>query len=469
MLSPDDCQAAQHGAAAELRLRIERIEIGPDQPAQCWLTGVVTLLRRDHDGRLKPGETIILRIDSRHREQRCPPGDDLRLCIEELVPGVSVHAWVDPVDLEARPPIHGVVMGQARLVDDSSVRVLDGTACGQPCHEAGPQAGPEATSTTPLWAFPGGLKALDLPTAQAFRRMLACFIHWLAARGGLAGDAELTRWTLLQQLTEASVDAAAIIEALDDELRSDDVTTTFRPFAGRYLEWSGGFSNDYWRFFVEQADRLDLTEVQPDSAGITAFGHWIDQRWQQFQAQSSALWEPLVASVGTETDHAWTGQSRTQWLADVVRRTDELATARPSQHRRRLDAYWAVIDAAVRFPDATVVSALALTWLRIDDVGVQQAVYRALAHFSDEILVSGLLPVLPLFGPETTATIELVSALVKPRQADEVTRLGELLRSFPREQSEALLAALERVGIDGDDEVADLLVQLRPARDDGDP
>lgn len=74
--------------------------------------------------------------------------------------------------------------------------------------------------TAPLWAFPGGLKVLDLPTAQAFRRMLACFIHWLSARGGLANDAEVRRRELLNRLSEPAVDASAIIAALDDELRT---------------------------------------------------------------------------------------------------------------------------------------------------------------------------------------------------------------------------------------------------------
>lgn len=120
MISPEDVAAARQRASAHLQLRIEKVEIGTEQPGHCWLSGSIQSLWRDRSGGLSVGMRIRLQVDSRRRNQRCPPGDDLRLRTDQLRPRATIEAYADPVMSDAEQPSYQVIMGQAEL--NSSAR-----------------------------------------------------------------------------------------------------------------------------------------------------------------------------------------------------------------------------------------------------------------------------------------------------------------------------------------------------------
>lgn len=116
MLSPDDADQARQNATAHFQMCIDRIAVAADQPAHCWLTGPVYALIRDRSAFLRRGDTIRLRVDTRYRAQRCPPGDDQRLCIEDLMPGARVIVFADAMNRLADGIDFQVVLGQAELL-----------------------------------------------------------------------------------------------------------------------------------------------------------------------------------------------------------------------------------------------------------------------------------------------------------------------------------------------------------------
>ena len=86
MYSPEDIAAARRTAAFHLEVRMLKMEPTRTQPGQAWVTGEVTQVYRT-DGRVKPGATLGFWVDTTRRGLRSPPGDDVRLELEELLPG----------------------------------------------------------------------------------------------------------------------------------------------------------------------------------------------------------------------------------------------------------------------------------------------------------------------------------------------------------------------------------------------
>ena len=294
----------------------------------------------------------------------------------------------------------------------------------------------------PLWSFPGGLGQLDRGMADGFRRMLAGFVYWLASRQGLS-YADPDRGAQLSGLSHSRSDPARTIERLGDQLLHTDVVDQVRPFAQHYLRMQPGhLSNDWWEFFVERDDRADLSEVDPDLKALEAFGQVIDQRLKQFTEQSPKLWEPLTPVAKAPP---WSGANEEDWLSDLGVASRALSCARPSQHRTSLLEYWSVVDAAPSFVTASVARALAETWLEVTDFAVQQSVSRALHHFPAEIIVAGLLPVLPRLGAESEAAVELLSTISTPWSPRQLDQIVALLRVAPASQvqdwSRTLVAA----------------------------
>lgn len=138
VISPEDIASARAGAGAHLRLRIEQVEIGREQPGHCWLSGSIQVLWHDRSGKLSPGMRIRLQVDSRRSMQRCPPGDDLRLQVEQLRRGVVVDAYAGAIEeaaVEAAEPCYRVVCGQVEAVavaeSATSVPPCQASCCGQ--------------------------------------------------------------------------------------------------------------------------------------------------------------------------------------------------------------------------------------------------------------------------------------------------------------------------------------------------
>lgn len=86
MYSPEDIAKARRDASYHLELRVVAAEPTRTQPGQAWVTGEVTQAYRG-GGRVKAGDTLRFWVDTTRRGLRSPPGDDVRLELEELVPG----------------------------------------------------------------------------------------------------------------------------------------------------------------------------------------------------------------------------------------------------------------------------------------------------------------------------------------------------------------------------------------------
>lgn len=310
-----------------------------------------------------------------------------------------------------------------------------------------------------LWPFLGKPDALDPASAFGLRQLIGCFMHWLVRRQQLAIAADPGRRVLLTSLVGQPGRTAEIVQELQDVLLPSDVDHRCLAFARHYLApGPGGLNADYWQYFVEQQDRLNLDDVQLHAANIAAFCGWIDQRLQQFQSGSPALSEPLLPVL--QRLPAWTGEAVSDWLSDLGRCTQALAQARPSQHRHALLNWWAVVDAAPDFACAEVASALAQTWLQIDDASVQQAVSRALRQFPIEQVVAGLLPVLPHWAPDSDATCELIGTLQAPWSMAGLEQVGGVLSSAPDHEREAFWRALRQAAEDDNADCRLLLEHL---------
>lgn len=115
MYSPED--QAEARTTAELHARIAVIAAQPTrtQPGQCWLRAELIEVWRAPPG-LAAGSVIEVWVDSCWRGQRSPPGEDVRLCIEDLVAGrqIELHARALPSD-PAGQACFAVTLGLAEL------------------------------------------------------------------------------------------------------------------------------------------------------------------------------------------------------------------------------------------------------------------------------------------------------------------------------------------------------------------
>lgn len=93
MYSPEDEAEARMRADLHARVRIERAQPTRSQPGQCLLQAEIVDPWRTPAG-LCCGDRIELWVDSCWRGQRSPPGEDVRLAIEDLQAGglLDVHA-----------------------------------------------------------------------------------------------------------------------------------------------------------------------------------------------------------------------------------------------------------------------------------------------------------------------------------------------------------------------------------------
>lgn len=116
MYSPEDQAEARRTADLHARIAIVGIQPTRTQPGQCLLRAVLVEVWRAPQG-LAVGDDIEVWVDSCWRAQRSPPGEDVRLCIEELVAGrqLELHARALPA-APSGPPRFAVTLGLAELV-----------------------------------------------------------------------------------------------------------------------------------------------------------------------------------------------------------------------------------------------------------------------------------------------------------------------------------------------------------------
>lgn len=86
MYSPEDIAKARRDATYHLELRVLAAEPTRTQPGQAMVAGEVTRAYRA-DARVKVGDRVRFWVDTTRRGLRSPPGDDVRLDLEELLPG----------------------------------------------------------------------------------------------------------------------------------------------------------------------------------------------------------------------------------------------------------------------------------------------------------------------------------------------------------------------------------------------
>lgn len=86
MYSPDDIAKARREATFHLELRMLAAEPTRTQPGQAMVSGEVTRTYRTN-ARVKAGDTLRFWVDTTRRGLRSPPGDDVRLELEGLLPG----------------------------------------------------------------------------------------------------------------------------------------------------------------------------------------------------------------------------------------------------------------------------------------------------------------------------------------------------------------------------------------------
>lgn len=86
MYSPEDIAKARREATFHLELRVLAADPTRTQPGQAMVAGEVTRAYRA-DARVKAGDRVRFWVDTTRRGLRSPPGDDVRLALEELLPG----------------------------------------------------------------------------------------------------------------------------------------------------------------------------------------------------------------------------------------------------------------------------------------------------------------------------------------------------------------------------------------------
>ena len=120
MYSPEDIADARRKAAFHLEVRVRSVAPTRTQPGQAMVEGDVTRVHRG-DGRIASGAAVRFWVDSRYRGQRSPPGDDVRLDLEELLPGRYLEGYFTT---EARAagavPELGVALRQVGIFPASS-------------------------------------------------------------------------------------------------------------------------------------------------------------------------------------------------------------------------------------------------------------------------------------------------------------------------------------------------------------
>lgn len=120
MYSPEDIFQARARASFHLELLIERTEAGTALPGQSVIHGRVTRMFRGPET-MKMGDSVLFPVDSQDRGQRFPPGDDVRLMVQDLMPGEYLEAYFTPNGRLCSGVWHlEVALRQARVYSTSS-------------------------------------------------------------------------------------------------------------------------------------------------------------------------------------------------------------------------------------------------------------------------------------------------------------------------------------------------------------
>jgi hypothetical protein len=95
MHSPEDLARARANADLHLLVRIEALEVCDPQPGRSRLRArIVAILGGHSAAAVGHGMHLEIWLDTRHRGQRSPPGDDLRMDLEDLLPGSQLQAYL---------------------------------------------------------------------------------------------------------------------------------------------------------------------------------------------------------------------------------------------------------------------------------------------------------------------------------------------------------------------------------------
>ena len=90
--SPEDIAHARRAAVCHLELRIDSPEPTRTQPGQVLVRAHITHVYRSR-GAHAVGQQYSFWVDSIGRDQRAPPGDDVRLLVDDLAPGTFIAGY----------------------------------------------------------------------------------------------------------------------------------------------------------------------------------------------------------------------------------------------------------------------------------------------------------------------------------------------------------------------------------------
>jgi hypothetical protein len=120
MYSPEDISKARRDAGFHLEICIAQTQATPTQPGRVLIQGLVTQVFFACLA-IRLGHPVAFWVDSLYSDQRAPPGEDVRLDVEDLVAGRYIEAYfvAHGFDRAAATPLE-VALRQVAVYDVSS-------------------------------------------------------------------------------------------------------------------------------------------------------------------------------------------------------------------------------------------------------------------------------------------------------------------------------------------------------------
>jgi hypothetical protein len=294
---------------------------------------------------------------------------------------------------------------------------------------------------------------------DAARRMLAAFGQWLVTYDRIAPGAPAERRAALTSLTSRPGETENVIEELGDSLLRSDVDPAWMGFASAYLApGPGHLGDDYFKLFVEAPGGRSLRDAHPTLADYAQLATSIESRARRFR-QPAADWDRPLDPAGAPQPSLWQGGTADEWLQRLSTYHD-LLDSPPKVLRARLAEYWSLVDAAPALATPDVASALARTYLWVDDAGIQQAVYRALSQLPPLFALRGILAHIAELESKTDWAITVVDVFRDDLDEAVLAEMARLIEAAPLASQAAYERTLQRAEQSGSEHATRLLREL---------
>jgi len=141
--------------------------------------------------------------------------------------------------------------------------------------------------------------------------------------------------------------------------------------------------------------------------------------------------------------------STAEQLIEAIQSFSDLKTTPGGMYSDRVRQYWAVIDAAMGFPEPEVADALVKTYLTIHNAAVQESVHRVLRTFPEVIVFDALVRNIVALRTQTDWADSLVDIFdedIKEEQLQAMVEHLDIATRYVRSAYIASLSAAERNG-----------------------